>query len=666
MYCPGKVYYISMTRANNYINSVPGKLRLAIKLIVRGDLNKLIDKSKEYLRIYGYLEVEKLDRRVDVLDYKMTTMGYPDQAMSELEQIASNPLYRPYIRAKAAWFIITRRLLNSYSPTDIIAGLRYIPIIRRSKTFSVYRSQRLRICEINGLTRIGMQSKATSKINKILRSDATYADAYLAKANISENKNDKLNSINEMLSVYGVSPISFTNGDSPNLFDQLGYIPDKSFRIYKDGPLVSVIMPAYNCESTISMSLNSVLNQTWRNLEVIVVDDHSSDGTVDVVKQYMKEDERLSLIESDKNNGAYVSRNKALKKATGDFVTVFDSDDWSHPEKTALQVLDLLANPKAIGNMSYLSRVTEDLVFIRKGSPGVFTQPNTSSLMLRRERLLNTFGYWDSVRFAADSELFFRIKRKLGQDSIRELPEFPLSFARQSDKSLTGSGPFGLEGFPKGARNIYRELYNLYQQEVGDMKYSFPMENRPFYAPRPMRPNYKSKEIPTYDLVFIGDFRDINNPICKHALLEIMNNKNRRIGLVQRCEYETSIKQDTAADIRRSLQANKIEMVVFGETVNARLAIIDPISINPTQLYIPDLIVKNTVKMVYGHRLPTKQSFEVCDSMYPAMKSNIYFYDEDAKRKYKEKILSYEYNPSCVPWTKNNGSESLVDIDAIL
>lgn len=89
--------------------------------------------------------------------------------------------------------------------------------------------------------------------------------------------------------------------------------------------MVSVIIPAYNRENTIERAVMSVLNQTYKDLELIVVDDCSKDNTVEVLKSI--EDDRLKIIELEKNSGACVARNVGIENAQGDYIAFQDSDD---------------------------------------------------------------------------------------------------------------------------------------------------------------------------------------------------------------------------------------------------------------------------------------------------------------------------------------------------
>ncbi len=91
-------------------------------------------------------------------------------------------------------------------------------------------------------------------------------------------------------------------------------------------PKVSVIIPAYNAEKTIEKCLNSVIDQTYRNLEIIIINDGSQDETINKISKY-REDKRVIIINQD-NSGVSETRNRGIKKASGDYIMFIDSDDW--------------------------------------------------------------------------------------------------------------------------------------------------------------------------------------------------------------------------------------------------------------------------------------------------------------------------------------------------
>lgn len=113
-------------------------------------------------------------------------------------------------------------------------------------------------------------------------------------------------------------------------------------------PLVSVIIPAYNAEAFIERTLRSALNQTYRNIEILVVDDGSQDGTQDLVRSLAEEDDRLVLL-SQTNQGVAAARNLAIEHAQGAFIAPLDADDIWFPEKLERQVACMEEGGPAMG-----------------------------------------------------------------------------------------------------------------------------------------------------------------------------------------------------------------------------------------------------------------------------------------------------------------------------
>lgn len=100
--------------------------------------------------------------------------------------------------------------------------------------------------------------------------------------------------------------------------------------------LVSIIMPSWNTGRFIGESIQSVLNQTYKNWELIIVDDCSTDNTDEIVTSF--DDERIRYFRNDKNSGAALTRNKAMREARGEWIAFLDSDDLWMPEKLEKQL----------------------------------------------------------------------------------------------------------------------------------------------------------------------------------------------------------------------------------------------------------------------------------------------------------------------------------------
>ena len=106
-----------------------------------------------------------------------------------------------------------------------------------------------------------------------------------------------------------------------------------------NGPeLISVILPAYNCEKTIEESVRSVLGQTYENLELIIVDDSSGDSTPDLCRRLSEGDGRIRIITNQSNLGRHYSRSEAAKNARGEWLAFIDSDDLWDPLKLEKQL----------------------------------------------------------------------------------------------------------------------------------------------------------------------------------------------------------------------------------------------------------------------------------------------------------------------------------------
>ncbi|WP_405605362.1 glycosyltransferase family 2 protein [Polaribacter sp. Asnod1-A03] len=117
--------------------------------------------------------------------------------------------------------------------------------------------------------------------------------------------------------------------------------------------LVSIITPNYNSEKFISQTINSVLNQTYKNWEMIIVDDVSNDDSVEIIESYILKNNRIKLFKLSKNSGAAIARNKAISLAKGNFIAFLDSDDLWLPKKLEQQLKFMISNNYNISYTSY-------------------------------------------------------------------------------------------------------------------------------------------------------------------------------------------------------------------------------------------------------------------------------------------------------------------------
>ncbi|PYZ92541.1 glycosyl transferase [Salipaludibacillus keqinensis] len=122
-----------------------------------------------------------------------------------------------------------------------------------------------------------------------------------------------------------------------------------------NNPVVSVITPSYNSAQYISETINSVLAQTYPDWEMIIVDDCSKDQTVQIIKDFQRKDNRIKLIQLEKNQGAAVARNTAIRASQGRFLAFLDSDDQWMPEKLEKQRHFMESNEIAFSFTQYVT-----------------------------------------------------------------------------------------------------------------------------------------------------------------------------------------------------------------------------------------------------------------------------------------------------------------------
>ncbi len=183
-------------------------------------------------------------------------------------------------------------------------------------------------------------------------------------------------------------------------------------------PKISVIMSVYNGEKYLGEAIDSVLGQTFTDFDFIIVNDGSTDGSPGIIQSYR--DERIRVINNEKNIGLTKSLNKAIKESDGEYIARQDADDISLPERFEEQVwfleeqqeVALLgtsiyridSDGKTIGKMVMLARPTmKDLL---RGN-----QFNHGSVMFRRKLLDAVGGYNDLFRYVQDYDLWLRIAR---------------------------------------------------------------------------------------------------------------------------------------------------------------------------------------------------------------------------------------------------------------
>ena len=186
-------------------------------------------------------------------------------------------------------------------------------------------------------------------------------------------------------------------------------------------PTVTVIMTTFNSSKTVSAAVRSVMEQDYPHIELLVVDDASTDNTSEVVRglmeKYKDHKHKFSFLQNAKNVGTYVSKNKAIQVAVGDYITGHDSDDTAEKNYVTELMKPHIEQRQGV-------KITAVECNSRSGANRADGTPRTVFCCISQcfsKELINEIGYFDSVRFAADSEFYKRCRRIFGTHSVLKI-----------------------------------------------------------------------------------------------------------------------------------------------------------------------------------------------------------------------------------------------------
>jgi len=207
-------------------------------------------------------------------------------------------------------------------------------------------------------------------------------------------------------------------------------------------PLLTVVMPTYNGEKYISEAIDSVLNQTFENFELLIINDGSVDNTIKIISSY--KDERIRLIDLEENKGIAYCRNLGLREALSEFLTWTDCDDLNLPTRFEKQ-LDFLQNNLDFGGCgTWLSRFKEGKIYyVTKAYENPKTIkaallfkpasiPNATAMLRLSEIRRNNLWYDEELKISEDYDFIFRCSRHLKFSNIQEV----LYMYRDSETSI--------------------------------------------------------------------------------------------------------------------------------------------------------------------------------------------------------------------------------------
>lgn len=231
-------------------------------------------------------------------------------------------------------------------------------------------------------------------------------------------------------------------------------------------PEVSVVLTTYNRSALVSRAIESVLNQTFTDFELIVVDDFSTDDTPDVVSVY-EDDDRVDYVRHDRNRHLSASRNTGIERASGEFVAFLDDDDEWLPTKLEKQVRELRRSAQTVGLvycwMDYYDgeTVVEERHPSYEGdifSEALVGQPigNGSTLLVRREVFEEVGVFDESLTRGIDGDFIRRLARDY---HVKHVPEVLVRYhIGHEEQRITRRDEAGIENAIEGQKLKLRKF----------------------------------------------------------------------------------------------------------------------------------------------------------------------------------------------------------------
>ena len=212
-------------------------------------------------------------------------------------------------------------------------------------------------------------------------------------------------------------------------------------------PLVSIILPAYNCEAYLQQTINSLLQQTYTNFELLIINDGSTDSTFEIINSYT--DSRIQLIQNDGNKGLIYSLNNGFELAKGKYIARIDADDICLPERIEKQVNWLEQNPSTAVVASTIQFINEKNVVtgfwdldrktitkevIKKAMLWECCIAHPSVMI--RSSIIKNYKYNSYQKHIEDYDLWLQL---LADNFVIEKINEPLLLYRVDQQSVTGS-----------------------------------------------------------------------------------------------------------------------------------------------------------------------------------------------------------------------------------
>lgn len=528
--------------------------------------------------------------------------GYSTPALEDLETVYQSEVNPPDVRFFAAWHAARWfYYVSNYEKTLELAEL----VVSLDDYYK--QDKPTAIMYAHSYIGLGKNHEARAICENFLDSHPTDSDMLLTMANVAGSDENRLDIINRIYEPRELSLVRKRRSDLPLSFANI----TADAKPIESNEKVSVIMPIFNAEDKIEAAITSLLEQSWQNLEIIAVDDRSTDSTFEILKSIEAREPRVRAFRQEVNGGAYLARNRGLKEASGMYITTHDADDWSHPDKIATQV-DLLQRKETVmGVCTHWTRALNNLQFTHNWSLNARLIHWNHSSFLFRKKVIEDIGPWDSVIVGGDTEFIWRVQAYYGNGAVvKYKPNIPFSFALDDDGSLTRMKSTHVNTIHHGLRHVYRSAARWWHKTNSELKLE-PC-SRKFPAPKGMLKRGDTQL--ECAVVFAANFSsdDIGSEVAREV--EALLNDGKQVGLLHWPIYKT--KQADLCDMFfELLMRDNVSAIVFGMEVTCQTLLLQSSALVSPMIERNPTITAKAISVLTGDKLTATQESRLRQSL---------------------------------------------------
>lgn len=297
--------------------------------------------------------------------------------------------------------------------------------------------------------------------------------------------------------------------------------------------MISIIIPVFNRENLIKQTLDSVLHQTYTNWECIIVDDGSTDNTIDIIKKYVINDNRFKFFLRPENlpKGANSCRNYGFEKASGDFIQWFDSDDIMLEDFLSTKINQFTNDLELVITSGYIwnsEKETKEAIELVNSDIHLFEnfvqwkiKVLTPSVLFRKSFLIGKKLFDTSIKRGQEAEFLSRVFFNLEISKLKIVSKFLFLYRQHSDSITSENSSYNSE-FKKSSLFILTENFKRAEQIKSDVLLDFLnrkiinlfflciQNNDSFLAKKIIKTNFstlsKYGKIKSIEMIYIGNF----------------------------------------------------------------------------------------------------------------------------------------------------------------